>query len=223
VSVGIAPAVEAQSLHRFFPSGEEETQALRGVSITIARGEFVAVVGPSGSGKSTLLACLAGLDEPSGGTVRIDGTRISRRLEPERARLRARLVGIVSQTGNLMTQFTVSQNVALARRLAGNRHVRDTDKLLADLGIAHRARARPETLSGGETVRAGLAVALANDPQVLLADEPTGELDSVTEQRVLELLRTRARTGTALLIASHSSAVARSADRVITLSDGSVS
>jgi putative ABC transport system ATP-binding protein len=215
------PALEATSLHRFFHAGDEETQALRGVSIAVAPGEFVAVVGPSGSGKSTLLSCLAGLDEPDGGTVRIDGTRLTRRPEAERARLRARLVGVLTQNGNLLSNLTVAQNIALARSLAGTAKRAMNDYLDA-LGVAHRAQARPDTLSGGETVRAGLAVALANDPPVLLADEPTGELDSGTEAQVLALLTRRAHNGTALLVASHSAAVAAAADRVITLRSGAV-
>lgn len=221
-TVHTQPAISAQSLHRFYHCGDEETQALRGVSITIEPGEFVAVVGPSGSGKSTLLACLAGLDEPDGGTVRIGGARVTRRPEPERARLRSRLVGMLSQSGNLLTHLTVAQNIALARRLAGRPMTEHSEDLLQALGIGHRADSRPATLSGGETVRAGLAVALANDPRVLLADEPTGELDSVTEQHVLDLLASRARSGTAMLVASHSSAVAAVADRIITLADGAV-
>jgi putative ABC transport system ATP-binding protein len=216
------PAMAAESLHRFFHSGDEETQALRGVSISLAPGEFVAVVGPSGSGKSTLLSCLAGLDEPDGGTVRIDGTRLTRRPEAERARLRARLVGVLTQSGNLLSHLSVAQNIALARSLAGTAS-RGADDHLDALGLAHRAHARPDTLSGGETVRAGLAVALANEPPVLLADEPTGELDSSTEAQVLDILTRRAHNGTALLVASHSAAVAAAADRVITLRNGEVS
>lgn len=216
------PVLDATSLHRFFHAGDEETQALRGVSIAVARGEFVAVVGPSGSGKSTLLACLAGLDEPDGGTVRIDGTRLTRRPEAERARLRARLVGVLTQSGNLLSHLTVAQNIALARGLAGSARRGAAGNHLDALGVAHRAHARPDTLSGGETVRAGLAVALANDPPVLLADEPTGELDSDTETQVLALLTQRARNGMALLVASHSAAVAEAADRVITLRSGEV-
>jgi putative ABC transport system ATP-binding protein len=216
------PAINAHSLHRFFHSGDEETQALRAVSLQIERGEFVAVVGPSGSGKSTLLSCLAGLDEPDGGTVRIDGMRVTRRPEAERAKLRARLVGVLTQSGNLLAHLTVEQNVTLAQRIAGHPTSGRATDLLSTLGIGHRAHARPDTLSGGETVRAGLAVALANEPRVLLADEPTGELDSVTEKQVLELLTQRARAGTALLVASHSKAIAAAADRVITLSDGAV-
>jgi len=215
------PAMAAESLHRFFHSGDEETQALRGVSITLAPGEFVAVVGPSGSGKSTLLSCLAGLDEPDGGTVRVDGTRLTRRPEAERARLRARLVGVLMQSGNLLGHLTIAQNIDVARSLAGT-SARGRDNYLTALGLAHRADARPETLSGGETVRAGLAVALANDPPVLLADEPTGELDSSTEAQVLDILTRRAHHGTALLVASHSAAVAAAADRVITLDNGQV-
>jgi putative ABC transport system ATP-binding protein len=220
-AVRAQPALVAEALYRFYHSGDEETQALRGVSITLQPGEFVAVVGPSGSGKSTLLSCLAGLDEPDGGTVRVEGVRISRRPEPQRARLRARLVGVLNQTGNLLVHLTVAQNIALTRRLAGLAR-RDPIDLLAALGIEHRAHAYPETLSGGETVRAGLAVALANDPQVLLADEPTGELDSTTERGVIELLIERAGRGTAILVASHSAAVADAAERTVTLADGAV-
>ncbi|MDP9116989.1 MAG: ATP-binding cassette domain-containing protein [Actinomycetota bacterium] len=216
------PALEATSLHRFFHSGDEETQALRGVSISVARGEFVAVVGPSGSGKSTLLACIAGLDEPDGGTVRIDGVRMTRRPEAQRASLRAKLVGVLTQNGNLLDHLTIMQNIALARRLGGVRDEQPGDDLVAELGLSHRAQARPETLSGGESVRAGLAVALANNPPVLLADEPTGELDSTTEAQVLASLVRRAHNGTALLVASHSAAVAHAADRVITLADGAL-
>ena len=217
----VAAALDASSLHRFFHSGDEEVQALRGVNITVAPGEFVAVVGPSGSGKSTLLSCLAGLDEPDGGTVRIGGIRITRRPEAERARLRAQLIGVLTQSGNLIDHLSVTQNIALARRLAGAASSGARGRL-DELGLAHRADARPDTLSGGETVRAGLAVALANDPQILLADEPTGELDSATEAQVLTMLARRAQSGTALLVASHSAAVAAAADRIITLDSGQV-
>lgn len=216
-------AVEAHALHRFFHSGDDETQALRDVTITIEPGELVAVVGPSGSGKSTLLACLAGLDEPDGGTVRIAGTRLTRRSETERARVRAQSIGVLTQTGNLLSHLSVAQNVALSQRLAGAGRGRPgTADLLTSLGIGQRASAQPDTLSGGETVRAGLAVALANDPTILLADEPTGELDSVTEQQVLDLLIRRTRAGTAVLVASHSATVAAAADRIVSMRNGAV-
>ncbi|PZS17843.1 MAG: ABC transporter ATP-binding protein [Pseudonocardiales bacterium] len=216
------PAVEAGSLYRFFRAGEEETLALQGVSLCLEPGEFVAVVGPSGSGKSTLLACLAGTDEPDGGTVRICGQRLSHQPEPVRARLRARRVGLLFQSGNLLAHLTLAQNVALAQRLARNAQRTALDALLGPLGIEPRAGSYPNQLSGGELARAGLAVALANEPVVLLADEPTGELDLGTERGVLDLLTARARSGVAILVASHSPAVAAAVDRVITLADGRV-
>jgi putative ABC transport system ATP-binding protein len=215
------PALEARSLYRFYRAGDEETLALQGVSLRVERGEFVAVVGPSGSGKSTLLACLAGMDNPDGGSVFIAGQRISHRPEPERARIRARHIGMLFQNSNLLDHLTVAQNLSLVRSLPGRAHV-DRPDVLTLLGLSARAAAYPGQLSGGELTRAGLAIALANAPAALLADEPTGELDSVTESRVLDLLSDAADRGTAILIASHSPAVANAAARVIRLDDGRV-
>jgi putative ABC transport system ATP-binding protein len=214
-------AVEARSLYRFYRSGDadnvEETLALQGVSLTVRAGELVAVTGPSGSGKSTLLACLAGMDEPDGGSVRIAGHRISHQPERTRTRLRARLVGVLFQQANLLEHLTVAQNIALVGRFTHHRH-----DLLAATGLERRARAYPSELAGGELARAGLAVALANRPAVLLADEPTGELDGTTEARVLDLLTAATRDGTAVVVASHSPAVAAIARHVIRLDDGKV-
>jgi putative ABC transport system ATP-binding protein len=217
-----AAALEAVELYRFYRAGDEETLALRGVSVRLAPGELVAVAGPSGSGKSTLLACLAGVDEPDGGQVRVDGIRLSHRPEPERAAMRARGIGMLFQSDNLIGHLSVAANVDLAQRLAGKVDRAYRDRLLDLLGLAARGRAAPATLSGGEAARAGLAVALAANPSVVLADEPTGELDDSTEAVVLGLLRARARTGCAVLIASHSPAVAALADRTIRLVDGRV-
>ena len=218
----MAQALDASSLYRFFHAGEEETLALQGVSLTVGRGELVAVVGPSGSGKSTLLACLAGLDEPDGGRVLIEGERLSRRPEPERAALRARRIGVLFQSGNLLDHLTVAENVVLAQRVAGRPNPGRATALLEALGLARRAHARPAELSGGETARAGLAVALANDPAVVLADEPTGELDSASEARVLDLLWAHAAAGGAVVVATHSPAVAAAAARTLHLRDGRV-
>jgi putative ABC transport system ATP-binding protein len=218
----MAQALDASSLYRFFHAGEEETLALQGVSLTVGRGELVAVVGPSGSGKSTLLACLAGLDEPDGGRVLIEGERLSRRPEPERAALRARRVGVLFQSGNLLDHLTVAENVVLAQQVAGRPNPGRAAGLLEALGLARRAHARPAELSGGETARAGLAVALANDPAVVLADEPTGELDSASEARVLDLLWAHAAAGGAVVVATHSPAVAAAAARTLHLRDGRV-
>jgi putative ABC transport system ATP-binding protein len=215
-------AIEAHDLYRFFHAGDDETLALRGVSISVDRGELVAVTGPSCSGKSTLLGCLAGLDDPDGGVVRVNGQVVSRRPEPERAALRAKHIGMLFQTANLLEHLTVDQNVAVAHALAGTRDANRRAALLADLGLASRRNARPSQLSGGESARAGLAVALANDPAVLLADEPTGEVDAETEHQVLDVLRRRAVAGGAVVIVTHSAAVAAAADRSIELHDGEV-
>ena len=214
--------LDAVDLYRFYHAGDDETLALRGVSLRLYANEVVAVTGPSGSGKSTLLACLAGLDEPDGGSVRVRGEMMSRRSEAERAALRARFVGMLFQTGNLIDHLTVEQNIVFAQRLGGHVDRARVAELLTDVGLAHRASAAPSTLSGGEAARAGLAVALANNPSVILADEPTGELDEVTSHRITQLLRQRAQAGAAVLIVTHNGLVAADADREISLRDGQV-
>ena len=218
----MSAVLEARELYRFFHTGDDEVLALRGVSLAVEAGEIVAVVGPSGSGKSTLLACLAGLDEPDGGSVDVAGARMTRRPEARRALLRARHVGVLSQTGNLVDHLSLADNVLLAQRLAGRPDRTRCQAVIDAVGLTSRAGAVPASLSGGEGARAGLAVALANDPAVLLADEPTGEVDADNERRVLTLLRERARTGTAVVVVTHSDAVAAAADRVVTLLDGRV-
>ena len=214
--------LEAFDLYRFYHAGEDETLALRGVSIAVGEGETVAVTGPSGSGKSTLMACLAGIDEPDGGHVVVDGARMTRRPESVRAALRATKLGILLQSGNLFDHLSVEQNVRLQMRLAGKRSARRIDEVLDLVGLTDRRDARPAQLSGGEAARAGLAVALASAPPVLLADEPTGEVDAETEQRILQLFDDHRRGGGASLIVTHSAVVAERCDRVIHLLDGRV-
>lgn len=218
----MAPVIEAERLFRFFHVGGEETLALRGVTLAVEPGELMAVTGPSGSGKSTLLACLAGLDEPDGGTVKVTGQVMSRRPEPERAALRARAIGMLFQSANLFEHLTLDRNLALSQSLAGRPDRERRTALLAELGLDGRARAFPSELSGGEAARAGLAVALVNDPAVVLADEPTGEVDASTEARVLTLLRARAASGSAVIVVTHSRTVSAEADRVVGLLDGEV-
>jgi putative ABC transport system ATP-binding protein len=219
----MSAVLEANSLYRFFHAGDDETLALQGVSIRIGPGELVAVTGPSGSGKSTLLACLAGLDEPDGGSVSVTGARISRRSEAERAQIRGARIGMLFQQANLVGHLSVRDNVALAQRLSDGSASADwRSQVLERCEIAHRALARPPQLSGGELARAALAVALANDPPMILADEPTGELDSLTASRILKLLRERASAGAAVLIVTHSAEVAAIANREIRLLDGKV-
>jgi putative ABC transport system ATP-binding protein len=217
-----SPLVSATELYRFFHAGDDETFALRGVSVSVSAGEMVAVVGPSGSGKSTLLACLAGLDEPDGGHVVIAGQRISRRPEAVRAELRARWIGMLLQSGNFLNHLSVAQNIESAQALVPGPAKRDARSLLADVGLPDRASAKPSTLSGGEAARAALAVAMANNPPVLLADEPTGEVDQAAESLILDLLRGRADDGKSVLVVTHSHDVAAAADRVVHITDGRI-
>ena len=220
--MAVAPAVEAFDVYRFYHAGEDETLALRGVSMHVNNGEMVALVGPSGSGKSTLLACLSGLDEPDGGYVVLRGQRLTRRPESVRAARRAAEVGILMQSGNLLEHLSVENNVALPLHLAGKFDSRRVDGVLDRVGIRHRRKAHPSELSGGEAARAGLAAALACAPTLLLADEPTGEVDAETEQHLLDLFDEHRRDGGALIIATHSQALAARADAVVHLRDGRV-
>jgi putative ABC transport system ATP-binding protein len=218
----VAPAIEARELYRFYHIGDDETQALRGVSMEVNSGEMVAIVGPSGSGKSTLVACITGLDEPDGGHVYINGDRLTRRDEKTRTGLRARLIGILLQSGNLFDHLTVRQNVRLKMHLAGQRDDARIGDVLDMVGIGSRGDAYPPHLSGGEAARAGLAVALAPKPPILIADEPTGEVDAETEQRILHVFDEHRQNGGAILIVTHSDAIAKHADRIIRIEDGKI-
>ncbi|MET4296133.1 putative ABC transport system ATP-binding protein [Bradyrhizobium sp. LB8.2] len=214
--------VEAFDIYRFFHTRESETLALRGVCLRLDEGELVALVGPSGSGKSTLLACLSGLDEPDGGYVELLGERLTRRSEAERARRRGANIGILMQSRNLFPSLSVMDNIKLAMLIAGKISDERAKNLLAGVGLGERAAARPGQLSGGELARAGLAVALAAAPRILLADEPTGEVDAVTERSILDILNEQCRAGVAVLVATHSQALAARADRIIHLRDGRI-
>jgi putative ABC transport system ATP-binding protein len=210
----------ADDLYRFYHVGDEETRALRGVSLRLQPGELVAVMGPSGSGKSTLLACLAGLDDPDGGFVEVTGQRMTRRPEAQRARLRGQGVGVLLQADNLIPHLEVLDNVLLPMHLAGQADRAFALALLGQVGLSGRARHLPRQLSGGELARAGLAVALATRPALLLADEPTAEVDSVTEARLFEVLDAFRTRGGAVLLSTHSPAMAARADRTLQLRDG---
>jgi putative ABC transport system ATP-binding protein len=220
----VASVMEARGLYHIYRGREVETVALRGAEITLERASWTSVMGPSGSGKSTLVAILAGLIEPSAGSVVVDGVDLTRLSPPERARWRRRRVGIVLQRDNLHPLLNVADNIALPLRLAGRSRgdiQTRVGQLLEQIGLEGRRHHRIGELSGGETQRVALAVALGPRPQVLLADEPTGELDEATASAILDLLSSlRAEEGAAILTVTHNLRVAERADRRLTMRDG---
>lgn len=214
--------VAAHDLYRFFHSRDDETRALRGITFSVETGEFVALVGPSGSGKSTLLACLAGLDVPDGGQVELMGERIARLDETTRTQRRAHHIGMLMQSRNLVPGLTAEENVRLPLLLAGRGSDERVTRLLETMGVAARRLALPGELSGGEAARVGLAVALVHDPKLVLADEPTAEVDAETEEHLLAIVRRHCDAGATAIIATHSTAVANAASRVIRIADGRI-
>jgi putative ABC transport system ATP-binding protein len=218
------PRLEMRRLTRRLPSGDRVLTILDTVDATINPGEFVAVLGPSGSGKSTLLALMAGLDRPTSGEVLIDGEPIQALSEDQLAVLRRKKVGFVFQSFQLLGNLTARENVLLPIELRGMPDALSrADELLAAVGLGDRGHHYPSQLSGGEQQRVALARAFAARPSILLADEPTGNLDGATGRKVLELLTgLRQREGTTLVLVTHDPAVAALADRLIHLRDGRV-
>jgi putative ABC transport system ATP-binding protein len=222
-----APVMEARGLYHIYRGREVETVALRGAGLVLERGSWTSIMGPSGSGKSTLVYILAGLIEPSAGSVVVDGVDLTRLSSPARARWRRQRVGIVMQRDNLHPLLNVADNITLPLRLAGRSRPEiqaRVGQLLEQIGLEGRRRHRFGELSGGEAQRVALAVALAPRPQVLLADEPTGELDEVTAAGVLDLLTAmRAEENAAIVTVTHNPRVAERADRHLTMRDGMLS
>ena len=217
------PALELIDVFKIFNAGSTETVALRGLSLEVKPGEIVAVVGPSGSGKSTMLSVAAAMDVPSAGEVRVHGRSLARLDEVELARLRAQELAVVFQSDNLWPTLTARENVAACVRLAGlDRDPRDAaDEALAIFGLEPRARHTPDRLSGGEQQRVAIAAAAARRPRIVLADEPTGELDAANEGIVLDTLRMlRDAYQSAVVVVTHSPRVAAACDRVVELTDG---
>jgi putative ABC transport system ATP-binding protein len=216
--------IELVEVSRTVTSGAGPLTILHPTSLGIARGQAVAITGPSGSGKSTLLGLIAGLDAPTSGRILLDGTDITRLGEEELARLRGRLVGIVFQFFHLLPSLTALENVLVPLEIAGAPGARTRARArLADVGLEARGHHYPSQLSGGEQQRVAIARALANDPPIVLADEPTGNLDSVTGHHVIELLiavnRERGRT---LVLVTHDPELASLSDEVVSLRDGRV-
>ena len=216
-----AGALELRDVFRIFGAGEAETVALRGLDLRVEPGELVAVVGPSGSGKSTMLRLAAGLDLPSAGDVRAFGQSLVRLTGAGLAHYRAREVAVVFQRGNLVSSLTAAENVTLSMRLAGRQPGRrGALESLAEFGLEPAAGRRPQALSGGEQQRVAVAAAGARGARLVLADEPTAELDEASEDGVLDALERLREGGATVIVVTHSGRVAGRADRVIEIRDG---
>jgi putative ABC transport system ATP-binding protein len=218
------PIIEVKNLTKVYHMGGVDVPALRGVSLTADRGEFVAILGASGSGKSTLLHVIGGLTPPSGGQVKIGGRDLSAMNDSDRTDLRKRTVGFVFQKYNLLPTLTAGENIAIARHIAGNQnaHDKEFENVVRILGIQHRLGHKPYALSGGEQQRVAIARAIVNGPAILLADEPTGNLDSENSLKVLETLKElNTRLGQTILMITHNpDAAAFCAHRILRMRDG---
>jgi putative ABC transport system ATP-binding protein len=217
--------LKLEKISKVYRTTEVETQALGEVSLEIAGGEFVAVMGPSGCGKSTLLNLLGLLDSPSGGAYWFFGEDVARSSEAQLTRLRREHIGFVFQSFNLIDDLTVAENVEVAllyRKVPGAERKRRVREALERVGIAHRAGHRPQQLSGGQQQRVAVARALVSAPQLILADEPTGNLDTANGEAVMALLTEAARSGVSVVMVTHSLAQAAVAERTINLLDGRV-
>src|SRR5262249_49486164 len=217
--------IEIRDLVRTYRRGDVEVPALRGVSLSVERGEFVAIMGASGSGKSTLMNVIGCLDRPTSGTYLLEGVEITRQDEPALAQVRGRRMGFVFQSFNLLTRTSAAENVALPLFYSGrtaDRAERVRESLHA-LGLAGREENHPSQLSGGQQQRVAIARALINDPAILLADEPTGNLDSATATEIMTTLRTLNREeGLTVVLVTHEPDMAAFADRVVTMRDGRI-
>jgi len=219
-----APALEARDVRRSLPLGREQVEILKGISFRIDHGEFVALLGPSGSGKSTLLGVIAGLDRPTSGQVLLDGIDVSRMGEGKLAEVRNQKIGMVFQAFNLIPTLTALENVEVplyvSRRRDGSpsKHAR---QMLEAVGLSHRLQHRPGQLSGGEQQRVAIARAMVTQPAIVIADEPTGNLDAANGDKLLALIADlQAQSNTTFLIATHDADVASHAARQLKLSDG---
>ena len=219
-SSGNGYAVTAVALTKIYRRGREQVRALDNVTFEARKGEFIAVVGPSGAGKSTLLNILGCMDAPTSGTLRLLGNPVENASEQERTLLRRERIGFVFQHFGLLPTLTVAENVALPAFFARWRLDHRVKELLEKVGLSHRGRHRPHELSGGEMQRAAIARALVNGPQILLADEPTGNLDSATGNTIIDLFRQLNVEGLTIVVVTHNPALAAAARRQIVLRDG---
>jgi len=214
------PLVVARALGKTYRRGREQIRALDGASFVIPRGEFVAIVGPSGSGKTTLLNLLGGMDSPSSGSLGIDGHDVQGFTEAERTRFRQHQIGFVFQHFGLLPTLSVIENVALPLLFSKRKPAIPLPDLLQKVGLQHRRDHRPMELSGGEMQRVAIARALVNGPSLLLADEPTGNLDTTTGESIIDLFRELHRQGLTLIVVTHNPRLAEAASRTLELRDG---
>jgi putative ABC transport system ATP-binding protein len=225
-SNGTSPAIQTENIVKVVEVGEQHLTVIRGITLKVPHGQILAVIGPSGSGKSTLLGLLGGLDAPTSGQVIIDGIDISHMSEGQLTELRNEKIGFVFQLFHLIPTLNALQNVALPVRFANRPNYNPrhrAEELLTLLGLGNRLTHRPAQLSGGQQQRVAIARALANDPPILLCDEPTGNLDTRSGQQVMDALKDiRARLGTTVVIVTHDLNIANQADRVVTLDDGKI-
>lgn len=216
--------IRVRDLHKTYHIGDVDVFALRGVDLDVRRGEFLAIIGPSGSGKSTLFHILGGLAPPTTGTVWIDGMELGELSDTRRTEMRQKKIGFVFQKYNLLPTLSAQDNIAIAQTLAGRTAPPPGfDEVLQLLGIKRRLRHKPRALSGGEQQRVAIARALVNQPAILLADEPTGNLDTENSNAVLEILRDlNKRTQQTILMITHNPEAAAFADRIVTMRDGRI-
>ena len=215
--------IKTRELTKSYMSGDVTTDALRGVTLEIQKGSFTAIVGPSGHGKSTLMHLLGGLDRPTSGEVFLDGTDIGSLDNSELARLRGEKIGFVFQFFNLLQGLTAKENIEVAAMLAGVSEKEQSERavrLLAQVGLSEKAESKPSQLSGGQQQRVAIARALANDPAILLMDEPTGNLDSAAEAEVMKILQDLHAAGKTVIIVTHNNEIAKKAQHVICVRDG---
>ena len=216
--------VELRDVEKMYHMGEVDIPVLRGIDLTIKKGEFVSIMGPSGSGKSTLLHMIGALDRPTRGKVLVKGKEISKMDDNELATLRGRTVGFIFQSFNLIPRLTAVENVMLPMWFSGIDHHREkhAEGLLKKVGLGHRLNNKPSQLSGGELQRVAIARSLVNSPEVIVADEPTGELDSKTGNDIIKLLKKINEEGKTLIMVTHDTKIANTAHRKIHLLDGKI-
>jgi putative ABC transport system ATP-binding protein len=213
--------ITISNVYKSFSQGETHTEVLRDVSLSIQKGEIVAIMGPSGSGKSTLLSLISGMDTPTKGRIKVDGKDLSGMTDQELSLFRNQTIGIVFQTFELLPSFTALENILLPSDLSGKADITRAKKLLESVGLSHRINQLPGKLSGGEAQRVAIARALINSPKVIFADEPTGNLDQHNGQNIMELLITETKkAGGTLVLITHDLAVAKKAGRTLFIRDG---